>query len=152
MNTTARKPALDVAFCRSHFPAVQNGWTYLDNAGGSYVPRSVIERMSAFLGECRNQPYEHFGPGKWAKDRLEASYSGIAALINADREEVVIGPSTTANVYVLSQAVRRMISAGDEIIVTNQDHETNIGAWRRLEEVESGSLSGALTPTWDCFP
>jgi cysteine desulfurase family protein (TIGR01976 family) len=134
MNTTTRDPVLDVAFCRSHFPAVQNGWTYLDNAGGSYVPRSVMERMSAFLGEYRNQPYEHFGPGKLAKDRLDATYSGIAELINADKEEVVIGPSTTANIFVLSQAVRKVISAGDEIIVTNQDHETNIGAWRRLGE------------------
>lgn len=99
------------------------------------MPRSVIESMSAFLGEYRNQPYEHFGPGKLAKDRLNAAYSGIAELINANRDEVVIGPSTTTNIYVLSQAVRKMVAPGDEIIVTNQDHETNIGAWRRLSEI-----------------
>src|SRR5579862_1611828 len=119
---------LDIEFCRSHFPASENAWTYLDNAGGSYVARSVIERMSAFLSECRNQPYDHHGPGKLAKDRLEAAYCGIAELINADRDEIVIGPSTTANIYVLSRALRQLLRAGDEIVVTNQDHEANIGA------------------------
>jgi cysteine desulfurase family protein (TIGR01976 family) len=125
---------LDIEFCRSHFPAIGNGWTYLDNAGGSYVPRSVIDRMSSFLGECRNQPYGHHRPGNAAKSRLEDAYDGIAQLINADRDEIVIGPSTTANIYVLSQALRPMLSPGDEVVVTNQDHETNIGAWRRLAE------------------
>jgi cysteine desulfurase family protein (TIGR01976 family) len=125
---------LDIGFCRSHFPAFENGWTYLDNAGGSFVPRSVIDRMSAFLAECRNQPYEHHGPGKLANDRLQETYSSVAQLINADRDEIAIGPSTSANIYVLSQAIRKTLSAGDEIIVTNQDHEANIGVWRRLAE------------------
>jgi selenocysteine lyase/cysteine desulfurase len=129
MNLATRNTQLDIGFCRSHFPAFGNGWTYLDNAGGSFVAQSVIDRMSAFLTECRNQPYEHHGLGKIAKDRLEETYSGIAQLINADRDEIAIGPSTSANIYVLSHAMRKTLSAGDEIIVTNQDHEANIGVW-----------------------
>jgi len=46
----------------------------------------------------------------------------------------VIGPSTTLNVYVLAQALRHLFADGDEIVVTNQDHEANGGAWRRLTE------------------
>jgi cysteine desulfurase family protein (TIGR01976 family) len=126
--------ALDIEFCRAHFPARGNDWTYLDNAGGSYVTRFVIDRMSAVFAECRNQPYGHHGPGKAMQDRLELAYTSMAQLINAERDEIVIGPSTTANIYVLSQALRPMLSAGDQIIVTNQDHEANIGAWRRLRE------------------
>ena len=34
--------------------------------------------------------------------------------------------------YVLSNAIKSILKPGDEIIVTNQDHEANIGAWRRL--------------------
>ena len=90
--------------------------------------------MSAFMEEHRNQPYAHHGPGARADEQLNNAYTGIAALINADPDEIVIGPSTAANAYVLSNALRKTLSPGDEIIVTNQDHEANIGAWRRLSE------------------
>ena len=49
-------------------------------------------------------------------------------------DEVHFGPSTSQNTYVLAHAFRGMWQAGDEIIVTNQDHEANSGAWRRLSE------------------
>jgi cysteine desulfurase family protein (TIGR01976 family) len=127
-------PQLDVEFCRAHFPNLANGWTYLDNAGGSYIPQSVVIRMNAFLVESKNQPYRHFASGALAAERLDAAYSGLADLMNADKDEVVIGPSTTANAYVLAQAIRPLLSVGDEIIVTNQDHESNNGCWRRLAE------------------
>ena len=84
------------------------------------------------MEEHRNQPYAHHGPGALADEQLNNAYAGIAALINADQDEIVIGPSTTANAYILSNALRRTLSPGDEVIVTNQDHEANIGAWRRL--------------------
>jgi selenocysteine lyase/cysteine desulfurase len=57
----------------------------------------------------------------------------LASLINAGEDEIVVGPSTTSNVYVLSHALRPLLQPGDEIIVTNQDHEANNGAWRNLE-------------------
>jgi selenocysteine lyase/cysteine desulfurase len=47
---------------------------------------------------------------------------------------VSFGPSTTANTYVLAQAVRRWLEPGGAIVVTNQDHEANSGPWRRLAE------------------
>jgi len=146
MNAAVHNSPLDVGFCRSHFPAVRNGWAYLDNAGGSYVPKSVIDRMSEFLAECRNQPYSHHGPGQAANDRLRAAYKAIAQLINANTDEVVIGPSTTANLFVLGQALRKRLSPGDEIIVTNQDHEANIGVWRRLGEFGINVVEWGIDP------
>jgi selenocysteine lyase/cysteine desulfurase len=59
----------------------------------------------------------------------------MAEMINAAPEEIVIGPSSTMNVYVLSHALRAWFKPGDELVVTNLDHETNIGAWRRLTEL-----------------
>ena len=56
-------------------------------------------------------------------------------MINADEDEILIGGSTSINLYVLSNALKKYISPGDEIIVTNQDHEANISPWRRLKEV-----------------
>src|SRR6185312_8711112 len=68
-------------------------------------------------------------------------------------EEVHFGPSTSQNTYVLAQAVRPLLAPGDELIVTNQDHEANSGAWRRLAAAGIGvrewrvdAESGTLDP------
>ncbi|MDP6162903.1 MAG: aminotransferase class V-fold PLP-dependent enzyme, partial [Candidatus Thioglobus sp.] len=58
----------------------------------------------------------------------------FAEMINANNDEIIIGGSTTMNMYVLSNAMRSLLKPGDEVIVTNQDHEANVGAWRRLSE------------------
>ena len=58
----------------------------------------------------------------------------MAEFINADHDEIVLGPSTTLHVFLMAQALRPQFQPGDEIIVTEQDHEANVGAWRRLEE------------------
>ena len=58
----------------------------------------------------------------------------FAEMINANSDEIIIGSSTTMNMYVLSNAIKHLLNSGDEVIVTNQDHEANIGAWRKLSE------------------
>ena len=60
------------------------------------------------------------------------SHHAMAAMINARPEEVMIGPSTSMNVFLLAQALRPGLREGDEIVVTNLDHEANVGAWRKL--------------------
>lgn len=125
---------LDLEFCRDQFPALANGCVYLENAGGSYVPRQVVERMTAYMTETPVQPYFPSEPSRRATERLTEARAGLAALLGAAPEELVIGPSTTLNVYVLAQALRPLLAPGDEIVVTNQDHEANGGAWRRLAE------------------
>ena len=66
----------------------------------------------------------------------------FAKMINADNDEIIICASTTMNMYVLSNAIRFFLKPGDEVIVTNQDHEANVGAWRRLKE------HGAVIKEW----
>jgi cysteine desulfurase family protein (TIGR01976 family) len=65
---------------------------------------------------------------------MEAAYRCVAELLNTDPDQITFGPSTTLNFYVLAQAIRHDLNVGDEVIVTNQDHEANIGCWRRLSE------------------
>ena len=125
--------ALDFDFCRKSFPALASGWVFMENAGGTLVPDQVIERTRSFMANCQVQPGEGYGPSEEAAARIGQGRGLLAALINAEPEEIVVGPSTTSNVYVLSHALRPLLAAGDEIIVTNQDHEANNGAWRMLE-------------------
>jgi cysteine desulfurase family protein (TIGR01976 family) len=58
----------------------------------------------------------------------------MAAWLNVETEEVHFGPSTSQNTYVVAQALRQELKPGDEVIVTNQDHEANVGVWSRLED------------------
>jgi selenocysteine lyase/cysteine desulfurase len=63
---------------------------------------------------------------------MDASRVRLAEYLGVTPREVHFGPSTSQNTYVLAQAFRALLKPGDEIIVTNQDHEGNSGSWRRL--------------------
>lgn len=140
------KDRLDIDFVRRQFPQLADGWVYLDNAGGTLVPASVIQRMTAFLSESQVQPNGAYGPSMLATERLAEAKSAMAALLNASVDEVILSHSTTMNVYVLANAFRSRLAADDEVIVTNLDHEANNGAWRRLAE------SGVAVKEWAVNP
>ncbi len=125
---------LDLDFVRRQFPNLGNGWAYFENAGGSYLPQTVIKRMTDFMSESQVQPAALNPLSALSTERLDTARRLMARMINAETDEIVVGPSTTLNVYVLAQALRPLFRPGDEIIVTNQDHEANSGAWRRLAE------------------
>ncbi|MEX0807156.1 MAG: aminotransferase class V-fold PLP-dependent enzyme [Dongiaceae bacterium] len=128
------RQTFDVAFARRHFPPLQNGWAFFENAGGTYVPQSVIDRTEAYMRECQVQPAWTFAPSADAAGRIAEGKRTMAAIINAEPDEIVVGPSTTMNVYMMAQAIRHWFKPGDELIVTEQDHEANVGGWRRLAE------------------
>ena len=125
---------LDLEFVRSFFPALNDSWAFMENAGGSLVPQTVIDRVRDYMTECQVQPAAGYGASQDATARMDAGHNAVAAIINADPDEVVIGPSTTRNVITLAAAIRGWFEPGDELIVTNLDHEANNGHWRRLEE------------------
>jgi cysteine desulfurase family protein (TIGR01976 family) len=139
-------PSLDLDFVRRQFPPLANGWIMLENAGGSYVPQSVIDRVTSYMSEVQIQPSWDFGPSADAAARIATGRRLMAEMINAEPEEVSIGPSTSLNVYLLMQSIRSWFKPGDEVVVTNQDHEANIGAWRRLAE------DGVVIREWQIDP
>lgn len=134
--TDTESPKLDLDFCRAQFPPMNQAGAdaYFENAGGSYVPRQVVEAMTAFMTDSQTQPEWPFAASKRGKARIDKARTGIAALFNISPDELVIGPSTTLNAYVLSHALRPGMAEGDAVVVTNQDHEANGGCWRRLAD------------------
>ncbi len=141
---------LDINFIRAQYPVFQDPdtvrWAMFENAGGSYVPRQVTDRLHDFFRYTKVQPYGLFESSIKAGEAMDAGYRAMAGLLNCDPDELTLGPSTTMNFYVLAQAIRPLLKPGDEIIVTNQDHEANIGCWRRLEEF------GAVIKEWRIDP
>ena len=131
-------PTLDLTFVRAQFPAFSEpsltGKAFFENAGGSYACKQVISRLTDFYTKTKVQPHHLYPTAQKAGEAMDSSYAPFASYLNVQPDEVYFGPSTTQNTYVLAQAFRDLLVEGDEIIVTNQDHEANSGAWRRLAE------------------
>ena len=122
----------DVAFARSHVPALTDDWALFDNAGGSVPLAGVIERVHDYMSRWQVQPGATYRHSATAAALVADGRRAMARLVNASADEVVLGASSTMNVRVLARALLPLFSPGDEIVVTNLDHESNIGAWRAL--------------------
>ncbi len=142
--------SIDIDYVKAQFPAFKDPfsskWSFFENAGGSYVPHNVIKHLNDFMTSTKVQPYAEFDTSAIAGNKMDKATELFAEMINAKKNEIIIGASTTMNIYVLSNAMKHFINKGDEIIVTNQDHEANIGAWRRLESY------GAIIKEWKMNP
>lgn len=130
--------SLDEAFVRSQFPAFSEpslqGFVHLENAGGSYACEPVIRRLDDFYRRTKLQPYYPSAPSTAGGEAMSEARTRWAAWLGVGEDEMHFGPSTSQNTYVLAQALRQWLQPGDEVVVTNQDHETNIGAFARLAD------------------
>jgi cysteine desulfurase family protein (TIGR01976 family) len=138
---------LNIDHVRAEFPALSNGFIYLDNAGGSQVLRRVGDRVRDYLLSSSVQLGASYAHSQDAGVRVLAARRSVATLINAAHDdEVVMGGASTALMFQVTQAILPGIQAGDEIIVTNTDHEANIGCWLRLQ------AAGATVRFWNINP
>ncbi|UHS58308.1 cysteine desulfurase-like protein [Agrobacterium vaccinii] len=132
MTTTS---PLNLDYVRSQFPGLSRGWTFFDNAGGSQILKGALERINTFLIEKNVQIGGSYEVSLSAANALYEARTAAMNLVNASRpEEIVFGNSTTALLQNLARAMQSQLSAGDEIIVTVSDHESNIGPWDRLQD------------------
>jgi cysteine desulfurase family protein (TIGR01976 family) len=127
-------PLLDLAFIRAQFPALKTHWALMDNAGGSAPCKQVIERVRAHMERLPVQLGASYGLSVEAGQALAAGREAAARLVNAEQDEVVLGASSTVLTQQLATLLRSSWREGDEVVVTNLDHEANVGPWRRLEE------------------
>ena len=128
-------PNLDLARIRSEFPALAADTVFLDNAGGSQVLGRVADRIQHYLLHDNVQLGASYPASQRAGDRVLVARRSIAELVNAVHDdEIVMGPSTTALIGTLVEALRPGMRTGDEVVVTETDHEANIGAWARLAQ------------------
>jgi cysteine desulfurase family protein (TIGR01976 family) len=128
---------------RAEFPALAGGTVFLDNAGGSQVLARVADRVRDYLLTSSVQLGASYADSQAAGEKVLAARRAVAELINARHDdEVVMGGATTALMFMLTQALLPSVRPGDEIIVTESDHEANIGGWMRLQQ------AGAVVKVW----
>jgi selenocysteine lyase/cysteine desulfurase len=127
---------LDLTRIRAEFPAFRQpnlkDMAFFENAGGSYTCAPVLNRMKQYFWTTNVQPYGFYPASREAGQAIDVAHKRMAQALNVPIDWVHFGPSTSANTYTLGHAFEGWMKPGDAIIVTNQDHEGNSGAWRKL--------------------
>ncbi len=126
---------MDINYIRSKFPALKNNFIFMDNAGGSQTLGSTVNYISDYLINSNVQLGASYEVSQKAGKRLANTTQEVAGFINAaHKNEVVIGPSATMLLRILSICISQNWKEGDEVIVTNTDHEANVSCWTDLEK------------------
>ena len=125
---------------RLEFPALQQTIhgreiAFFDGPGGTQVHGSVIDAMVRYLTEANSNVHGQFEFTRRTDETVSAARDAMADFLHARRpEEIVFGPSMTALTFHISHAIARILDPGDEILVTNLDHDANVAPWMALRE------------------
>src|SRR5712672_3465677 len=138
----------DVEHVREDFPVLRqhvNGrpLVYLDNAASSQVPQVVIDRGSRYLEEEHSNIHRgvHYLSMK-ATTAYEGAREKIKRFINAreSRECIFVRGATEGINLVMYGYGRKIVGAGDEIIISAMEHHSNIVPWQMLCEEKNAKL------------
>ena len=133
---------IDVAKIRSSYPALSDGYAYLDGAAGTQVPSSVIEAIAgAYLTGLGNVGGP-FPASHRSGEIVRACRQAVADLVGGEPEGVILGPNMTTLTYRLAETISRSWARGDEVVVSRLDHDANVRPW-----VQAASRAGA-TVRW----
>src|SRR4051794_1949509 len=131
---------IDHAWVRAQFPALelsQDGRPviFLDNPAGTQVPQRTIDAIADYLGTANANTHGPFLTSRRTDAMLDEARQAMADFLGAaSPDEIAFGPNMTTLTYAVSRALGRQWGPGDEILVTDLDHDANIAPWRALEE------------------
>jgi cysteine desulfurase family protein (TIGR01976 family) len=135
---------------RKDFPALIKNpqLAFLDGPGGSQVPQVVIDTLADFYACCNVNTHGKFAPSQEVDRRMDAARETMAAFLGAETAECIsFGQNMTTLNYSLSAAIGKTLKPGDEVLITQLDHEANRGPWLRLEERGAKLQEVRLLPT-----
>lgn len=123
---------------RSHFPALQRRMhgapiAYFDGPAGSQVPDLVITAVADYLAHHNANTGGVFSTSIETDAILLHARHRMADFVGASSpHEIVFGANMTTLTFALSRALGAGWSSGDEIIVTELDHQANIAPWKQI--------------------
>jgi cysteine desulfurase/selenocysteine lyase len=125
--------------CRRDFPILSrivNGHplVYLDSAASSQKPASVIEAIQRYYETSHANVHRSIHTlGEEATELYEAARDAVRAFLGArTREEIVFTRGTTESLNLVAQAVGRTLQPGDEIVVSELEHHSNLVPWQMV--------------------
>ena len=133
--------AFDPEPLRAQFPALaqivnDQPAVFFDNPGGTQVPERVIEATVKYYREANANVGGAFFTSKRTDAVLSNAREGMAALLNApSAENLIFGANMTTLTFHLARSLGETLESGDEIVLTDLDHDANITPWADLERV-----------------
>jgi cysteine desulfurase family protein (TIGR01976 family) len=118
-----------VAAVRARFPALASGAAYLDGPGGSQVPDSVLHAIDACLRESNANLGGAFATSAAADELMARGRAAAAEFAGGHPDGIAFGANMTTLNFLLAHAVARTLEPGDEIVVTQLDHDANVSPW-----------------------
>ncbi len=129
----------DVNFIRSQFPALKttvNGSpvVYFDGPGGTQMPQRVIDRMVGYLMHQNSNTGGPFLTSIATDEMILSARHTFADYFGCSWREVAFCHNSTTICFKLAEALARDLKPGDEILITDIDHEANRSPWNLLAE------------------
>jgi selenocysteine lyase/cysteine desulfurase len=119
----------DTEGIRSQYPALKNGAAYLDGAGGTQVPEAVIDAISEAHRSGLSNVHGPFASSRRSVKLIADARAAVADLVGGEAGGVVLGPNMTTLTYRLAGALAKTWERGDEIVVSELDHDSNVRPW-----------------------
>ena len=108
---------------------------FFDGPGGSQVPRQVGDAVRDYLLMHNANTHGFFATSEETDAIITRARANMAAFLNAPSpREIAFGANMTTLVFHLSRSLGREWQAGDEVIVSQLDHQANVAPWRRMAE------------------
>ena len=133
----------DVEAVRSHFPALTEGLAHFDGPGGTQVPEAVTDAVASTMRSAVSNRHGPFLSSARADGIVDYARAAAGDLLGVDPRGVFFGQSMTANTYVLSRAIAKTWSPGDEVVVSRLDHDANVRPWVQAAEAAGATLRWA---------
>jgi cysteine desulfurase family protein (TIGR01976 family) len=145
----------DVDSLRKQFPALNlrsDGVlpVFFDNPGGTQVPQRVIDAVTDYYRFSNANVGGGFDTSTRTDETIARARTLAAAFLNAlGPENIVFGPNMTSLTFHLARSIGETIQPGDEVLVTNLDHDANVAPWLDLEARGARVRSVPIDPR-DC--
>ena len=151
----------DVPYVRRQFPALDrtidgHPAAYFDSPGGTQVPQRVADAVNDYLLHHNSNIHGFFATTIETDHILADARDALADFLGCDWDEVAFGANTTTLNFLLAHSLVRDLREGDEIVLTEIDHEANRGPWISLQDRgvvlrEVPVDPATCTLDWDAF-
>ena len=116
---------------RPRFPGLSDGWIRFDGPAGSLPVDTSIDAIHDYLrSPAPANVGGAFAASLSTTELVEQTRATCGRLLGADAEQVIFGPNATSLIFQLTRALARTWEKGDQIVVTQLDHDANVRPWR----------------------
>ena len=124
--------AFDVEAIRARLSALRQPLAFFDGPGGTQVPDSVIDAIARYFRESNANVSGPYETSRRTEALVDDSRGAGASFLGCSAEEVIFGANMTTLNFALTRTVGRELAPGDEILVTQLDHDGNVSPWLEL--------------------